>query len=119
MKERNVRRNCRCCPSLRNGSNYDRSNGYYDRVVEESAERREGWPDDDRYHWYHRRASNYGRGWWNRRGNRKGKQRETRGEVRVARRPQRVKSKVKGSCGRRRVVAVKAITRHVEAAATS
>lgn len=45
--------------------------------------------------------------------------RETWGEARVARRPQRVKSKVKGSCGRRRVVAVKAITRHVEAAATS
>lgn len=30
-----------------------------------------------------------------------------------------VKSIVKGSCGRRRVVAVKAITRHVEAEATS
>lgn len=68
--------------------------------------------DDDRYHWYHRREreregeSNYGRGL---------------NSSRAARGPEGVKSEIKGSCGRRRVVvAVKAtVTRHVEDPATS
>lgn len=54
------------------------------------------------------RESNYGRGLNSQR------------PIRAARGPEGAKSKIKGSCGRRRVVAVEAtVTRHVEDPATS